>query len=116
MGVRKKRPAPKRMPAQTTGESTGKPTLIPQAHGGALNSGGTPGNKGGRPPNWLKDWCDDLLHREENKQQVEEILKDSKHPAYAQMWRAVADRAHGKPVQAVVETGEKVLTVRIVHE
>lgn len=26
------------------------PWLIPQPHGGALNSGGTPGNKGGRYP------------------------------------------------------------------
>jgi hypothetical protein len=30
--------------------------LIPQAHGGALNSGGTPGNKGGagRPPSAIR--------------------------------------------------------------
>lgn len=32
-------------------KSTGKTTVIkvPQPHGGALNAGGTPGNRGGRP-------------------------------------------------------------------
>jgi hypothetical protein len=62
-----------------------------------------PGNKGGtgRPPNWLRDWCDDLLAKPENKEQVELILGDRDHAAYSQMWKAVADRAHGKPAQSI---------------
>ena len=38
------------------------PTLIPQPHGGALNSGGTPGNRGGgRPSHAVKQaFCGDL--------------------------------------------------------
>jgi len=77
-----------------------------------------PGNKGGtgRPPNWLKDFCDELLADPKCKQQVRDVLEDASHPAYAQMWRHVSDRAHGKPVQPVVESGDKTLTVRIVHE
>lgn len=91
-----------------------KPDLIPQPHGGALLSGGVPGNKGGtgRPPNWLKDWCDDLLANPEAKKQVEAILKDRDHSAYASMWKAVADRAHGKPRESVdVNVKGKVLLV-----
>lgn len=44
---------------KNSGENTGTPTKpkqIPQPHGGALNSGGVPGNKGGtgRPPNEVR--------------------------------------------------------------
>lgn len=41
--------------AKTTGVSTAIPK-IPQPHGGALNAGGTPGNKGGtgRPPSEVR--------------------------------------------------------------
>src|SRR5205809_602307 len=89
---------------KTTAKTTA-PTVeqVPQPHGGALNAGGTPGNAGGtgRPPNWLKDWCDDLLAKPECKEQVESVLKDSKHPAYATMWKAVAERAHGKPKESI---------------
>ncbi len=39
--------------------------LVPQEHGGALNSGGTPGHKGGpgRPPNELRGTLRDLLEQ-----------------------------------------------------
>lgn len=97
-------------PTATRRKSTAKttaPAKVPQPHGGALNAGGTPGNAGGgRPPNWLKEWCDDLLADADCKKQVEAILKDKGHSAYAAMWRAVADRAHGKPTESVTVTGE----------
>jgi hypothetical protein len=32
---------------------------------------------------------------------VDEILHDSEHPAVVAMWKAVADRAHGRPVQSM---------------
>jgi hypothetical protein len=47
-------------PNETAGETTAtstKPAKIRQAHGGALNSGGTKGNKGGRPPSAVRDAC-----------------------------------------------------------
>ena len=65
----------------------------------------------GRPPNWLKDWCDELLASEKSKAAVEKILSDRDHPAFAVMWRTVADRAHGKPEQSVKHSG----TVNVEH-
>lgn len=38
---------------KTTAPSTAV-AKVPQAHGGALNQGGTPGNKGGRPPSAIR--------------------------------------------------------------
>ena len=68
----------------------------------------------GRPPNWLRDWCDDLLANPKAKKAVEEILNDSDHSAFASMWKAIADRAHGKPPQSVTHdvgaTLEDILT------
>jgi len=51
------------------------PTLIPQPHGGALNSGGTPGNRGGgRPSHAVKQaFCGDL---ELAYQRIRALLKD----------------------------------------
>jgi hypothetical protein len=39
----------------TVHPSEGAPTLVPQAHGGALLTGGLPGNAGGRPPSALRE-------------------------------------------------------------
>jgi hypothetical protein len=51
------------------------PTLIPQPHGGALNSGGTPGNRGGgRPSHAVKHaLCGDL---EIAHQRIRSLLYD----------------------------------------
>lgn len=92
---------------QASKKTTPERTFIPGKHGGRLNLGGTPGNKGGgRRPDWLKDWCDDLLAKQESKAQVEAVLGNAKHPAYASMWKAVADRAHGRPKETVEHQGE----------
>lgn len=82
-------------------------TPVKQPHGGAILQGGNPGNKGGgRTPNWLKDWCDELLAKKESKAQVQAVLADSTHTAYASMWKAVADRAHGRPKETIEHQGE----------
>lgn len=99
-----KKKATKKTAAKTAVVTTpNEPALVTQAHGGSLLTGGVPGNAGGtgRPPNWLKDWCDELLASEKSKEQVKEILEDKTHSAYHQMWKAVAERAHGKPVQPI---------------
>lgn len=83
------------------------PALIPQPNGkGALLSGGMPGNAGGtgRPPNWLKDFCDELLDK--HRDQIGVVLGNADHPAYATMWAKVAERAHGKAPQPVEVSGE----------
>jgi len=64
------------------------------------NTGGKKG-RSGRKPDWLKRWCDDLLADPKCKSQVKAILQDKDHPAFKAMWSAVADRAAGKPTQAV---------------
>lgn len=51
---------------ETTGETTGKAVevyKIQQPHGGSINSGGTPGNKGGRPPAAIKRTARNMLDR-----------------------------------------------------
>ena len=92
------------------------PRLIPRPDGrGALLSGGVPGHVGGpgRPPDWLRAWCDDLLADPESQQQVAEVVKDKKHAAFATMWKAIADRAHGRPAETV--KGDLTVTLKIVH-
>jgi len=76
--------------------------LIPGAGRGPAK--GAP--NAGRPPNWLKEWCDELLSDETTKSQVRAILKDKDHPAFRAMWNAVADRAHGKPKESLEVTGK----------
>lgn len=101
MAAKKKAQPAKKTPSQT-------PTR-PGKFGGSLRSG-NPGNKGGgRPPNWLKDWCDELLADKDSKQQVQDILKNKDHPAFTQMWKAVADRAHGKAKEHVEHSVDSTL-------
>jgi hypothetical protein len=78
-------------------------------------TGGNPGNSGGkkgrsgRRPDWIKTFCDDLLASPASKRQVKEILADKNHPAFATMWKAVCDRAHGKPDQTLQHSGTIVI-------
>lgn len=107
--------------ARKTAKKTAIPEKVPQPNGkGALYAGGVPGNAGGtgRPPNWLRDWCDDLLARPKTQRAVEAILDDKKHPAFAAMWKAVGERAKGKPHQSLEVSGKggTPLTIRVVHE
>lgn len=76
---------------------------VPQPHGGMLvpGAGGGPQPGSGRPPNEFKEWCKALLDDATNREQVEKILGDKDHPAFKEMWKAIADRAHGKPKEHV---------------
>src|SRR5688572_15462436 len=80
------------------------------AHGRPFAKGGDPRQgrgptKGapnaGRPPTWLRESCDELLYSPKCQAQVKAILEDRNHPAFATMWKAVADRAHGKPTERI---------------
>lgn len=81
---------------------------VPQPHGGVLvpGAGGGPQPGAGRPKDEFKEWCKGLLDDTANRQQVETILGNKDHPAYATMWKSIADRAHGKPAESVTVTGE----------
>lgn len=75
--------------------------LRPGPRGGLLRTG-NPGNAGGgRSPNWLVDKCDELLADPASWAAVEKIAKNPRHPAFATMWKALCDRAHGRPRQSV---------------
>lgn len=84
---------------------------VPFSKGGDPRQGRGP-KKGapnaGRPSNWLRERCDEWLHAPECKAQVRAILGDKDHPAFATMWKAVADRAHGKATERIeAEISEK---------
>lgn len=82
------------------------PLRKPKHGHGALLAGGKPGNKGGgRKPDWLKQWCDDVLADDKSCAQVIAIMRDKNHNAFATMWKAVAERAAGKPAQPVEHSG-----------
>jgi hypothetical protein len=66
--------------------------------------------RSGRPPNWLKEFCDDTLADPKCQAAVLKILRDPDHPAFATMWKAAGDRAHGRPEQKVD------LTVNVVEQ
>jgi hypothetical protein len=98
--------------SKTSVESSG--TMMPGRFGGSLRrGGGNPKRNGGRPPNWLRQFCDDLLASPKCKTAVRKILEDENHPAFATMWKAVGDRAHGKAEASVAHSGE--VSIRVVR-
>ena len=82
---------------------------VPFARGVDARRGHGVKGRSGRKPNWLREFCDDLLASPKCKQQVKEILNDKSHPAFATMWKAVSDRAHGKPEQPIEHGGTIVI-------
>lgn len=86
----------------------------PQANGGTLNSGNSAGERLGRSPDWLKLFCDKALARKASKRSVVRILSNKDHPAFATMWKAAADRAHGKPKESKEISGT--LAIRVIRD
>ena len=103
---------------QTT-EQTTAPTKIPQPHGGALNSGGTPGNKGGRPLNEFKARMRELADSEAVEAYLRRCLAGEFGPKFFLAARQQAkEDGYGKAVQAVeiggTDGGPLDVTVRFV--
>lgn len=100
---------------KTTGKSAGPkakaPAKRPQPHGGALNVGGTPGNRGGtgRPPSAVRARC--LGSFDERIHVAEEIASS---PAYEASDRLRALDLLGKyaGLQKVEHTGEDSAPIR----
>lgn len=118
-----KKKGAKKAPAKTA-KKTAKPRKVPQPNGrGALYAGGVPGNKGGRPPNEHREWCQRLVSSRESEEAVQAVLGNPQHPAFAAMWKAVTDRAYGKASQSLEVSGpaggaiphEMTITRRIVR-
>lgn len=59
----------------------------------------------GRPRNEHVAWCQSLVSDPRSEEAVKAVLGDKNHPAFATMWKAVADRAYGKAPQSVEITG-----------
>lgn len=98
-----------------SGKTSVKSSVMPGRFGGTLRrGGGNPKRNGGRPPNWLRDFCDEALADPKCKAAVRAILRNRSHPAFATMWKAAGERAHGKPEQPVEHGGE--LTIRVKRE
>lgn len=96
---------------KTTAKPTGKrPAKIPQKHGGALNSGGTPGNRGGpgRPPDAFKELCRQLASGEKTIANVREILANPDHAQFLPALRWATEHGYGKPKEShELEVGDK---------
>lgn len=83
---------------KTSKKSAAKtPDLVPQEHGGALLSGGVPGNKGGtgRPPDEFKQWLAETLNRPGFRKSFEEKM-DAADPKAADF---AAEFTTQKPAQ-----------------
>jgi hypothetical protein len=84
---------------------------IPQKHGGALNSGGTKGNKGGGRPKKdaivLAEALAAELVTETTLTQIKNVLGNSEHKQYGTVLGLALDRAYGKAKQTVDVTSKE---------
>lgn len=111
-------PAKKRSPKKTTAKSSGVVIAkIPQAHGGALNAGGTPGNAGGgRPPKAFKDFLAELRRDPLAQAALEKAAKDSESRSFGAAWKIVADYDDEKPAEKRQIVGPVEVHVKFARE
>jgi hypothetical protein len=82
------------------------PELVPQPHGGALLSGGLPGNPGGgRPKDEFKSRMRELATRQETEAQLITILSDSKHPHFLKALQYATEHGYGRATEHVEHSG-----------
>jgi len=55
----------------------------------------------GRPPTEHIEWCQKVLADPAVEAAVKSVLSDPEHRSFPILWKAVADRAYGRPVQPV---------------
>jgi hypothetical protein len=79
--------------ARKTTARTTAPAKVPQPHGGALNTGGTPGNVGGQPgrsgrkPDEFREFCRATLDGAKVAAAARAIAEDKDHP----QWRSAVE-------------------------
>ena len=89
-----------------------QPKKIPQAHGGALMSGGTPGNRGGGgPPKAFKQFLGDLQRSPEAQEALKKVVTDPEHKNFAVGWQALTKFGPLDEGQAPMMTPEQALEV-----
>lgn len=88
-------------------------TKIPQKHGGALNPGGTKGNRGGpgRPPNAVREAL--RQHGWAFVQAGAAVAKDASHPKWFDYGKFAVEMTEGKPVQAIDAKVQAVIEVSV---
>lgn len=70
----------------------------------------------GRPPNEHVEFCRRLISDPAAEAEALAVLTDRSHGAFAAMWKAVAERAYGKPVQPLSGDPTAPLVVRVIRE
>jgi hypothetical protein len=91
-----------------SGGKSGSPELIPQAHGGALLSGGVPGNKGGtgRPPNWFAAKLRECRDRDEVVEELKRAMADRADPNFLAAIKFATERLEGRVPDAGESPGD----------
>ncbi len=86
---------------------------VPQPHGGALNDGGTPNNKGGgRPRDEWKHTLQGLASREETIAHVRAVLDEGPdHPFFFRALDYATDHGFGKANQSLSFTLEELINL-----
>ena len=100
MSVKKSAKRPARKTRKTAAKSA-DPKLVVQEHGGALLTGGVPGNRGGtgRPPDAFTAMCRELASSQTVELNVRAILENPAHPAYLGALKWASEHGYGKPKQ-----------------
>lgn len=91
------------MATDESADQTAEPELVPQPHGGALLSGGKPGNKGGgRTPDEFKRRMAELASSDAALEYLDECLR-GEHGAKAAVsaHKHAAERGYGKVPQGI---------------
>lgn len=83
----------------------GKPFVANDPRAGRGPKKGAP--NAGRPTLEFTAWCKAMLDAPDKRQQVDEVLADKGHPAFATMFRTIADRAHGKAKEYVEHSADE---------
>lgn len=80
-----------------------------------LNTGGTPGNKGGgRPPDAWKAKMAALADRWQQALEAERVLDDPAHEYFMAAGKFVAEQAHGQAAKRVEISGDGAQPLEIV--
>jgi hypothetical protein len=95
-----------RSPKSARKSDAKKPALIPQKHGGALASGGTPGHRGagGRPSNDELKWLKKIITGPRMRRSLRKIVRTGRDEAKLQLFKLGADRVYGAPNQKIDTT------------
>lgn len=105
---RRKSRADKRNPTGATAAATA-PVVgrVPQPHGGALNAGGVPGNRGGtgRPPDAFRIRMQTILERSETASAVERCLANEGNRNFANVLKFATERAFGATPERIEHSG-----------